>query len=372
MEDPLRRQQAFDDLVAVVLARFASSVGSDIDGHVQSSLREIAQFIGVDYAFLIRISEDLAAWSATHEWFAPGVPSQLEKYQNVPMGTFGWTERAILAGEVVLLNSLDDLPLEADPVRRRLEALGFKSTLQVPLRRQGGFISGCIALSSIRHEMAWAEKDVRRLRLVGEAVANALERKRVEEELRESETRFRTTFEQAPVGILNVALDGRVLEANQRFCDMLGYSPEELLGTHVRDFTHPSDCLASASLYEQSLADRGSVQSLDKRYLRKDGGIVWGNLTLSLLCSPAGEPQTFVAAIEDITARKAAETELREALQEVERLTERLRAENVYLQEEIASSQGFDEIVGESEPLRLTLTKIEHVANTDASVLLLG
>lgn len=70
--------------------------------------------------------------------------------------------------------------------------------------------------------------------------------------------------------------------------------------------------------------------------------------------------------------RKAAEIELREALQKVERLSQRLRAENTYLQEEIISSQGFDDIVGQSDVLRSTLSQIEHVAETDASVLLLG
>ena len=372
MDDPLHRHVAFDDLITVILARFAGGVGLEIDDHIRTSLREIAQFIGVDYAFVIQTSTDLAAWSVIHEWYAPGVPGQLDNYQNVPMGTFDWAERTLLAGEVLLVNSLEETPPEAAAVRRRLESLGFKSTLQLPLRRRGGFISGCIALSSIRHEVTWAETDVRRLKLVGEAIANALERKRAEEDLRESEARFRATFEEAPVGILNVALDGRLLKANPRFCDMLGYACEEVLGRHHRDFTHPDDWHASASLYEQLLADRVSAQSLEKRYLRKDGTVVWGNLTLALVCDGAGQPQTFVAAIEDITARKVAETELRKALEEVERLTDRLRAENLYLQEEIASSQGFDEIVGESEPLRLTLTKIEHVADTDASVLLLG
>jgi transcriptional regulator with GAF, ATPase, and Fis domain len=80
----------------------------------------------------------------------------------------------------------------------------------------------------------------------------------------------------------------------------------------------------------------------------------------------------MAGSLQDVHERKVAEMGLREALQEVERLTDRLRAENVYLQEEIASSQGFDEIVGDSEPLRSTLSRIEHVADTDASVLLLG
>src|SRR5271169_5785475 len=84
------------------------------------------------------------------------------------------------------------------------------------------------------------------------------------------------------------------------------------------------------------------------------------------------QQETKQQDFQDIHERKAVETELRRALEEVEQLKDRLRAANVYLQEEIASAHGFDDIVGVSETLRLTLSKIEHVAATDASVLLLG
>jgi transcriptional regulator with GAF, ATPase, and Fis domain len=80
----------------------------------------------------------------------------------------------------------------------------------------------------------------------------------------------------------------------------------------------------------------------------------------------------MAGSLQDIHDQKTAEKELRSALNEVERLTDRLRAENVYLQEEITSSLGFDEIIGESQPLLHVLTQVEHVAKTDASVLLLG
>ena len=88
---------------------------------------------------------------------------------------------------------------------------------------------------------------------------------------------------------------------------MLRYPAEEILGKHIRDFTHVDDWQASATVYGQVLANSISIQSLEKRYLRRDGSILWGNLTLSLLRDTAGKPQSFIAAIEDITARKQAE-----------------------------------------------------------------
>jgi len=300
-------QRAFDELITRILARLASGTGAEVDAHIQTSLHEIAEFVGVDYAFVVRTSEDLSSWSIAYEWCSPVAPSQLANYQEVPMGSWNWTERVLLSGEVLLLNCLDDIPPEEAEIRQLIESVGFKSTLQVPTRRPGGQISGCIALSSLVREVTWVEADVGRLRLVGEAIANALERARVEKELRESEARFRATFEQAPVGILNVAQDGRVLRANQRFCETLGYSYEDILGRYYSEFTHTDDVRATETLYKGLLADPDSLHSLEKRYLRKDGNVVWGNLTLSLLHDDVTGARVIVAVIEDITARKQAE-----------------------------------------------------------------
>ena len=147
MEDLLCRQVAFDDLITTVLARFTRASGPEIDEHILTSLREIAQFVGVDYAIVIQAPADLTSWSVTHEWRAPGIPSHLEEHQKVPMGTYDWSEKAILAGEVLLVNALDEAPPEATAVRQRWQSLGFQSTLQLPLRGRGGLVNGCVALS---------------------------------------------------------------------------------------------------------------------------------------------------------------------------------------------------------------------------------
>ena len=199
------------------------------------------------------------------------------------MGSWTWIEQVLLAGQTLLMNRLEDLPPEAAEAANNMRSVGFQSTLQVPTRGPGGRVNGCIALSTVVREVTWADADIRRLRLVGEAIANALERARVERELRESECRYRATFEQAAVGILNIARDGRLLVANQRFCEMLGYSHEEVIGGNYWDFTHPDDLHPTASLFEKLIVDRDASRFLEKRYLRKDGDVMWGNLTLSLL-----------------------------------------------------------------------------------------
>lgn len=305
MADP--QVMAFDDLITRILARFASGTTAEADRAIQTSLGELSEFVGVDYAFVVRTAADLSSWSVAYEWCSPRAPSRMANYQRIPMGSWGFNERVLLSGEVLQLNGMQDVPGDSSDVRSYMESLGFRSTLQVPTRRPGGQISGCIALVSLTHEMAWSPADIRRLRLAGEAIASAIERAEVEKQLQESEARYRATFQQAPVGILNITRDGRLIRANQYFREMLGYTELEMLDRHYSEFTHSDDVDTTADLYQELLAAGVLSHGLEKRYRRKDGTVVWGKLMLSLLSGVEPASDSIVATIEDITARKQAD-----------------------------------------------------------------
>ncbi|MDZ7995652.1 MAG: PAS domain S-box protein [Nostoc sp. EspVER01] len=135
------------------------------------------------------------------------------------------------------------------------------------------------------------------------------ERQRIEEALRESEQRFRAAFHQAAVGIAHVAIDGSWLLVNQKLCDILGYTLEELQLLTFQDITHPDDLNTNLKYVEQILADNIQTYSMEKRYFRKDNSIVWVNLTVSLMRESNGEPKYFISVVEDISERKAAQRE---------------------------------------------------------------
>lgn len=130
--------------------------------------------------------------------------------------------------------------------------------------------------------------------------------------LRESEQRFRAVFEQAGVGVAQVDVSaGRIIQGNQKFCEIIGYKPEEILDLSVREITHPDDFMQDKFLFQQLLAGDIPEYSLEKRYVRKDGRSVWVNMTVSPMWA-AGEPQRFcIGVIQDITAHKAAVDALR-------------------------------------------------------------
>src|SRR5262245_31507997 len=125
--------------------------------------------------------------------------------------------------------------------------------------------------------------------------------------LRDSGARFRATFENAAVGIACVAEDGCWLEVNQRLCDIVGYSREELMTKTFGDITHPDDLESDWNQARRLLAGEIENYSMEKRYYRKGGSIVCVNLTVSLARKADGSPDYFVSVVEDISARKRLE-----------------------------------------------------------------
>ncbi len=146
-----------------------------------------------------------------------------------------------------------------------------------------------------------------------EEIQNLRESQRNIDALRDSAARFRATFENAAVGIARVAPDGRWLEVNQRLCDIVGYAHEELMTKTFGDITHPDDLESDWNQARRLLAGEIENYSMEKRYYRKDGSVVWVNLSVSLAREADGAPEYFVSVVEDISARKRAEEALRES-----------------------------------------------------------
>jgi PAS domain S-box-containing protein len=157
------------------------------------------------------------------------------------------------------------------------------------------------------------------IRFVG-TLQDVTESRLAERRLRESEARFRATFEQAAVGIAHAAPSGRFLRINRRFCDILGYSQEEMLERTFQDITHPEDLDAHVEQVERLLRGEVATYTMEKRYIRKDSSPVWVSLTVSLVRNEAGEPGWLVGVVQDISERKIAEENSRKAAELNERV----------------------------------------------------
>ncbi|MBI3802466.1 MAG: PAS domain S-box protein [Nitrospirae bacterium] len=136
------------------------------------------------------------------------------------------------------------------------------------------------------------------------------ERRRAEDALRLSEERFRKAFDRAPIGMTLTGLDGRWMEVNQAFCQMVGYSEQELVGMNFRSIMNLDDLDANLKGFQQLLNREKDPFKMEKRFFHKDGQTVWVSVSATVVRNPDGEPLYFVAQLEDLTERKRAKEAL--------------------------------------------------------------
>lgn len=132
----------------------------------------------------------------------------------------------------------------------------------------------------------------------------------LETALQYRELEFKATFEQAAVGIAHIGIDGHFLRLNQKFCEITGYTRNQLLTLTFEELAHPDDQKTDLVFWQQLLAKEIPHYSLEKRYMRSDSTLIWVNLTVSLMPNVDSEVGYFIAVVEDISKRKNLEFEL--------------------------------------------------------------
>ncbi len=145
---------------------------------------------------------------------------------------------------------------------------------------------------------------------IGGLIRDVTEIEIAQKALRESEERFRKTFEQTAVGIAHVSPEGRIIRLNQRFCEIIGYSEEDALNMNFMDITHPEDKNLNEPYIEKQLDNKLDSFRMEKRYIHKSGRTLWVNKYSSAVRNDSGDIKYLVIAIDDITNRKKAEAEL--------------------------------------------------------------
>jgi two-component system, cell cycle sensor histidine kinase and response regulator CckA len=138
-------------------------------------------------------------------------------------------------------------------------------------------------------------------------VRDLTERQSAREVLHQSNERFRSAFESAAIGMAVVAPDGAFLEVNESLCDLVGYTAAELRGLTFQAITHPDDLAVDEELVRRTLADERRTFQMEKRYLRKDGSVIWALLSVSLVRQSDGSPLHFISQIKDITESRQAQ-----------------------------------------------------------------
>lgn len=149
--------------------------------------------------------------------------------------------------------------------------------------------------------------------------------RQAERKLRDSEQRFRAIFETAAVGIaLCRADDGRIVSCNPTYAKILGYEPDELIGVSFVELTHEEDRGRNIELFMRQATGAIGAFDIEKRYVAKDGRVVWVRVSASLLANERGEPQYSIGVMTDLTERQTVEDRLRQSEQQLRLITNSL------------------------------------------------
>ncbi len=363
-------RERFERMLAEISARFAGGPPGDLDAEIACALEQIRRFFQIDQIAFLTYSPDSAFVAhPCHGAAAAGmtaIPIDLDGRELFP-----WLHEQLQSGAPWILRG-EDLPPEAVTDRATFARFGLQSAVAVPLLLHGS-PRYLLCLAALSEPRQWPAEIVVRLRLLGEIFMQALLRRQADLGLREAELKYRTLADFSNDWEYWQTADGSFRYMSPSCQAVTGVPRQELLDMPglLRELVVPEDQPLWRSHF-CACHEGHQAGKFEFRIRRRDGRIVW----LEHVCQPVFDSQgDFLGtrvSNRDVTERKQVEEALQNALAEITKLKDRLETENVYLQDVLKNGHDFEEIVGQSEPLRVTLHKVEHVAGTDAGVLLLG
>jgi formate hydrogenlyase transcriptional activator len=368
--DALKERLEFEEFLARLSARLVAFPPDQVNDEIQRALKEVLDFFQVDRCALLRLLPDKKFFQISHNADVAGI-SPYPVATSLPVSLAPWTYKKLAEDrEILSFARLEDLPAEAATDKQAHEKFEVRSGLYVPIAalRSSEYT---IAITSGSRDRTFPEEYIPRLRLLGEVFVNAIERSAGDQALLESEERLKLAASAADVGLWIMNTRGLVW-ASQTFREMFRLGPdEELEFERFLLAIHSDDRERVGELVEQSM-ERCEAINIEYRVERPDSTIRWISFRGSPLSRVSGLPMRLMGVSIDVTDRKRMEVELRERLEEIERLKGQLERENIYLREDIKTGQGFEKIVGNSDAINYVLFRVEQVASTDATVLILG
>ncbi len=215
-----RYQAEFERLITTISTRFINLQPDEIDREIEATLKRVGKFAGVDRSYMFLYESNTRVLKYTHEWCAEGIEPQNSSLQAIPVSELPWQMEQMLLSGTVHIPRVTDLPASAASEKKIFESQRIQSLITVPMMSRGQF-KGMLGFDSVRRPQSFSENTISLLTIVGEIIVNALERKRVEEALAESEKHFRDVVEHSLTGIF-ILQNNRIVYFNPEMRHLLG------------------------------------------------------------------------------------------------------------------------------------------------------
>jgi diguanylate cyclase (GGDEF)-like protein/PAS domain S-box-containing protein len=287
--------------VTQISARFVSLTPEETEQAIEQALEQLGEAVGADGGFVLRYSEDLGTIADVIEWSARD-NGKIKAVRGMATDAFQWWMTKVRERETIVVEDMLSPGFDAGAERKLAEMMDIRSLAAVPMV-SGSRLIGLLSLASSKPR-TWSDISVGLFRVCGEVVAGALERKRVEAALRDSERRFRHLFERNLAGVFRCTIDGRVIECNDACAKIFGFeSPEELMAVSAnavyRDADVRRDLIAR-------LEEHGTLWNVELPLRRRDGREIWVIENASIVAGADGT-RYIEGAMFDATEMKRAQ-----------------------------------------------------------------
>lgn len=355
-------------LAPAISANMVMATSESLDSEIFCALEKILEALNADRVGLMEVDKDSSILTISYAQYAKGiynVPKQIDVAASFPWGF----DHTINKGRIMVLNSIDDLPPNADVDRQSHISLGNKSVLAIPL-----FVASKVhhlLTVDVHSERLWPAEVVALTRLLGEIFVSALQRRESELSLRRTMERLDVAAASADAGLWELNLDTGSLWATNKAREHFGWTHDEALSlSRLLEKIHPDDRELIRTKIEEARNTQDDAR-VEYRIQAKDGSLRWMVSQGRVHWDDIANTAFLFGATVDVTRSKELEMQLHAQILETERLSHQLLRENIYLRE----TEGVDEhgeILGSSEAMRIVMTQIRQVASTGSTVLLQG
>jgi len=354
---PEKNEEAQFQILAEISTKLVNVPASEIDLTIESALRRICEFHQIDHSSLWQVApEDPSVIVLTHLHRDPSLRPRPPRM--VGSESFPWAQAKIVRKEIVCVPDVEKVTPEAAKDQETWRDYSVKSALGFPLFVGGGPVSGVLSFDATRSVRDWPVPLREQLQYLAQLFASALDRKRAEQTLRESEARLSLAAASANAGLWTLEPVSGQIWATDKAKQLFNLSPNSEVNLEILlERIHPKDRERIRQTIEEGMRT-GEDVSADYRVQLPDGSVRWISSRGRKQAGNLGEPDRLMGVSIDVT--------------EITELRERLQAESDYLRSEIEVYGNFGDIVGQSKELRKAFERIERVAPTESTVLITG
>ncbi len=304
----LQEQLHIETMITSLSTHFINLTADRIDAGIQYAFRILGQWAGADRISILQFqnpNDDVLGRS--HEWRAKELENPPPLPPTVDLREMPWLRERVEGLHSIFLRNLAALPGEAKAERASFQQRQAHSVMMVPLVYRGN-ARGYMTIESLREERCWADGHASTLRVAGELLINALERKKTDLALQQATQQYLSIFENAVEGIYQTAPDGQFCKANPALATILGFAnPEELMAQPARAMTEAYLAPARRAEFVSEVSSQGKVNNFESQVRRKDGTVIWISENARRVNASDGRLQFFEGMVVDITARKLME-----------------------------------------------------------------